>query len=137
MNKLLKIIFFLFFFSYIFSTTVTNIEPSTVILGENVTFTLTVQDYDLSKNDNYFISEKYEYDLINLKCDKEPIDNLLKCSSFITISEFEYFTNPIKKLYINGYNTGLTITIIKPSNIKILNFKNFKNYYWKNIIFNI
>ena len=46
MNKILKIIFFICIFSYIFSTNVINIEPKTVILGENVEFTLTVEDYN-------------------------------------------------------------------------------------------
>ena len=119
MNKFLKIVFFNCFFSYIFSTTVTNIEPSTVILGENVTFTLTVQNYNLSEYDYFNIREKYEYyGLIRLKCDEEPINNLLKCSSLITFSEIK--TNLIKNLFINNEDTGLTVTIIKPTNIKFL-----------------
>ena len=139
MNKFLKLIFFNCFFLYIFSTTVTKIEPSSVILGENVTFTLTVQDYNLSKSVYFYIGEENEYEDIKLECDEEPIDNLLKCSSLITFSKIEYFSNLIKKLYVNNYDTCLTVTIIKPTNIKFLNFniyinnKNYNNIY----IFNI
>ncbi len=135
MNKFLKIVFFNCFFSYIFSTTVTNIEPSTVILGENVTFTLTVQNYNLSEYDYFNIREKYEYyGLIRLKCDEEPINNLLKCSSLITFSEIK--TNLIKNLFIKNEDTGLTVTIIKPTNIKFLNidYDYYVNNYYSYII---
>ncbi len=129
MNRFLKIVFFNCFFSYIFSLTVTNIEPSSVILGEFVNFTLIVQDYDSSKNNYFYIHEKYEYDLIQLNCNHKLNDNLIKCSSFIIFSEIEYFTNPIKKLYVNDNDTGLTVTIIKPTNIKFLNFNFYENHY--------
>ena len=72
MNKFQNLIFFSCLFSYIFSITVSKIEPSSVTFGEDATFILTVQDYDSS--DNYFYL-KNANDKHNIILDCSPLIN--------------------------------------------------------------
>ena len=56
MNKFQKIILLCLLFTFVFSIKVTKIEPTTVTYGENVDFTLTVQDYDPSKDYSFYLT---------------------------------------------------------------------------------
>ena len=56
MNKFQKIILLFYLFSYAFSLKVTKIEPSTVTFGDKVEFTLTVQDYDSTNSNRFYLA---------------------------------------------------------------------------------
>ena len=56
MNKFQRTFILCCLFSYAFSLKVTKIEPTTVTYGENVDFTLTVQDYDPSKDYSFYLT---------------------------------------------------------------------------------
>ena len=131
MYKLLKIIFFGFLFSYVFSVTVTNIESTNAILGENSTFILTVQDYDLSLNDYFTLGDYYENSLIFLDCEQIN-DTTLNCEANLNINDLQNLNNLTKTLYVNRESTNLTVTINKPSTLKLLYFPEIKfNSYFE------
>ena len=129
MDELLKKIFFIFIFSYVFSTNVTNIEPTNVILGENVEFTLTVEDY--TSYYNYFsLGDDNNNSQIYFRCPSSH-DYSLTCNANITFNYEKDLNNLTKILYVNDIRTNLTITINLPSSLKILEFYNYRNksYY--------
>lgn len=123
------IIFFICLFSYIYSTLKVNkIEPSTVIFSEDVEFNLTVQDYDSSNNYNITIGVDFNPSLIEItNCILR--DSLLTCESYIFFSDKIFLNDFPKYLYINNVNTGLSISIEKPTIIKLLKFENYEKYY--------
>lgn len=116
MNKIQKIIFFISL-SCIFSLKVTNIEPNTATLGEDVTFTLTVQDYDSSNYYDFTIGD--DFNKIYMSCNRN--DASVSCNARIQLNKNSL--NDLKKtLYVNGVSTGLTVTINKPTTLKLLDF---------------
>ena len=129
MNKFQNLIFFSCLFSYIFSITVSKIEPSSVTFGEDATFILTVQDYDSS--DNYFyLKNANDEDYIILDC--SPLINTydkLSCSADIKIYYKEELNFLIKTLYVNDIRTKLTVTLEKPKTLKLLNFNDDDEFY--------
>ena len=56
MNKFQRTFILCCLFSYAFSLKVTKIEPTTVTYGENVDFTLIVQDYEPSKDYSFYLT---------------------------------------------------------------------------------
>jgi hypothetical protein len=78
MNKYLKIIFLTFLFSCVFSITFIKIEPNSVTLGDEVEFTLTVNDYDSE------VLYVYLSNYINLYLKKQN-DGLYKSNNATTI----------------------------------------------------
>ena len=126
MNKLYKIIFFICIFSYIFSQTkIINIESSNVILGEKATFNLTVQNYYGFLVHRFYLGDNANKDQITLKC-KEINDTFLTCEADLNINKLEYLINLTKNLYtFDKIDTGTTITINKPSTLKIISFYNY------------
>ena len=129
MNKFQNLIFFNCLFSYIFSITVTNIEPSIVTFGGEVAFALTVQDYDSSDND-FYLENEYDDSYFKLYC--SPLINsynILNCSANIKIHHKEKLNYPIKTLYVNKIKTNLTVTIEKPKTLKLLNFNDYGHFY--------
>ena len=113
MKIFLKIIFFVCFYSYIFSFKVTKIETPNATLGEDATFILTVEDYNLSNYYDFTLGDYYDNSLILMDC--EPInDTSLKCDANLNINDLQNLKNLTKTLYINGNRTDLTVTINKP-----------------------
>ena len=126
MNQIHKLIIFIFLFSYIFSFTVTKIEPKSAILGENFECYITVKDFDDdSYNPNFFELKNYD-NYMYLPCQNQN-NGLYKCNGNI---KENYLYNLTLTLYVNGINTGLTVDIKIPSEIKLLNFygESFYNY---------
>ena len=129
MNKLLKKILFICTFSYIFSIKVTNIEPTNVILGENVEFALTVEDYT-SDHNHFHLGDDNDNNKIYIYCLSNN-DYILICKANITFFYEKYSNNLTKNLYVNNIRTDLTITINLPSSLKILEMdrNSNKSYY--------
>ena len=126
MYKILKITFFISLFSNIFSLTkIKKIEPTTVALGDNVNFTLTVEDYDSSDHFSLF---NFYYSTIDLECETKD-DSSLNCNADIIIYNTKYYDNSIIILFVNGQSTDLNVTIIPPSSVKLLNFYYNVNFY--------
>ena len=50
-------IFFVVLFSFIFSTTVTKIEPTNIRIGDDLIFNLTVEDYDSSISHDFYFND--------------------------------------------------------------------------------
>ena len=126
MYKILKITFFISLFSNIFSLTkIKKIEPTTVALGDNVNFTLTVEDYDSSDHFSLF---NFYYSIIDLECETKD-DSSLNCNADIIIYNTKYYDNSIIILFVNGQSTDLNVTIIPPSSVKLLNFYYNVNFY--------
>ena len=119
-------IFFICLFSYILSLTVTKIEPTTVTLGEEVTFTLTVEDYDSSSS--IYLGDIYYKNQIYMSCTSQS-ETSLTCSSMIYLLNQRYLNNLSKSLYVNGEKTDFTVSVNIPSSIKLINFEK-NNYYY-------
>ena len=110
MKIFLKIIFFVYFYSYIFSFKVTKIETPNATLGEDATFILTVEDYNLSNYYDFTLGDYYDNSLILMDC--EPTnDTSLKCDANLNINDLQNLKNLTKTLYINGEKTDLTVSI--------------------------
>ena len=130
MNKFQKIILLFCLFSYIFSMKVTKIEPSTVTLGEIVEFTLTVQDYDTSKDYYFYLSNVVDYSEIFLSCSSSSeTSTTLKCNANIKLYEKEDLNNLTKILISNDEITNLTVKIEKPKTLKLLHFSDEQYFY--------
>ena len=131
MNKLLKMIFFICIFSYVFSIVeVTNIESSNVILGEKATFNLTVQNYYYSLFNTFYLGDNDIKDQISLSCNLINY-TFLKCEADLNINKLEYLKNLTKILYtIDKVDTNKTVTINKPSILKLNDFKKSYNKYY-------
>ena len=127
MNKFLKIAFFICV-SYIFSLKVTKIKPTTVSLGEYVSFILTDKDKDQNYRDfNFGLGDKREK--IKLNCNKKSYsnENELTCSTYITFSKNSLYDLK-KNLYINNIKTNLTVTIKMPSSLKLVKTEEIECY---------
>ena len=123
------ILFFGYFFTYILSsnTKVTKIEPtSDLILGEEATFILTVQDYD--SDDYFYLGDELDNLQIYLDCDQKN-DNQLTCDADLNLNDLENLKNLTKTLYVEGKSTNLTITINEPKTLKLLYFENREDIY--------
>ena len=131
MNKLFKMIFFICIFSYVFSIVeVTNIESSNVILGEKAKFNLTVQNYYYSLFNTFYLGDNDIKDQISLSCNLIN-DTFLKCEADLNINKLEYLKNLTKILYtIDKVDTNKTVTINKPSILKLNDFKKSYNKYY-------
>ena len=120
------IIFFGYFFIYILSTKVTKIEStSELILGEKVTFILTVQEYDY--NDAICLGDEIYICHIILEDCVQINDNILTCDAYLYLDlDLGGLT---KTLYVKRISTNLTVTINKPKILKLLDFYNYSDYY--------
>ena len=121
MNKFQKIFLLCCLFSYVFSLKVTNIEPKTVTLGESVEFNLTVQDYDSTKYNRFYLSNDGDESENGLSCSSST-STTLNCTAKIRLYDKEELNNPTKTLFLNHENTNLTVTIEKPKTLKLLYF---------------
>ena len=124
MNKFQKIILLCCLFSYAFSLKVTNIEPSTVTLGEErVNFTLTVQDYDSTKSYRFYLANDGDKSKIELYFSTSSgSSTTLKYTADIRLYDKEDLNNLKKTLFLDNENTNLTVTIEKPKTLKLLDF---------------
>ncbi len=124
------ILFFGYIFSYILSKQnikVTKIEStSEIILGEEVTFILTVQDYN--SNYYYYLRDTINNNQIYLDCVRKN-DNQLICDADLNLNDLEDLKNLTKTLYVNEESTGLTVIINKPQTLKLLYFTEGRDYY--------
>lgn len=128
MNQIYKLIIFIFLFFYIFSITVTKIEPTSAILVEKFECNITVKDFDDDSYIRTFTLENYYYNKIYLSCQNQN-NGFYKC--YNSTIDFDNLYNLTLTLYVNYLiNTGLTVDIILPSEIKLLNFygESFYNY---------
>ncbi len=130
MNKFQKIFLLCCLFSYVFSLKVTNIVPKTVTLGENVNFTLTVQDLDPTQSYYYFyLRNGFDDEGIRFSCPpSSESSTTLKCNVNIRLDYKEDLNNLTKTLFLNGENTNLTVTIEKPKTLELLNFNGGQFY---------
>ena len=124
MNKYLKIIFLTFLFSCVFSITFIKIEPNSVTLGDEVEFTLTVNDYDSE------VLYVYLSNYINLYLKKQN-DGLYKSNNATTIQfhNIKSLNNFTTNIYYKGNKTDLTVDIKIPTEIKLLYFSNNSIFY--------
>ena len=121
MNKFQKIFLLCCLFSYVFSLKVTNIEPKTATLGKSVEFNLTVQDYDSTKYNRFYLSNDGDETRNDLSCSSST-STTLKCTADIYFENKEDLNNLTKTLFLNHENTNLAVTIEKPINLKLLKF---------------
>ena len=130
MNKIQKIFLLCCLFSYVFSLKVTNIVPKTVTLGENVNFTLTVQDLDPTQSYYYFyLRNGFDDEGIRFSClSSSESSTTLKCNVNIRLYNKEELNNLTKTLFLDGENTNLAVTIEKPKTLKLLEFYG-REYY--------
>ena len=134
MKNLKKIIFFVVLFSFIFSITVTKIEPTNITIGDDLIFNLTVEDYDSSISHDFYFNDFRNVET-ELNC--TPTNStILNCK----IEEILYtdFVNELEKiLYINGIKTNLKVNFKIPRNLKLLDFDNntICNIFEKCLIF--
>ena len=130
MNKFQKIILLCCLFSYAFSLKVTNIEPSTVTLGEeNVNFTLTVQDYDSTKSYKFYLANDGDKSKIDLYFSTSSgSSTTLKYTADIRLYYKEDLNNLTKTLFLDNEITNLAVTIEKPKTLKLIDFEEQKFY---------
>ena len=120
MKNLKKIIFFVVLFSFIFSTTVTKIEPTNIRIGDDLIFNLTVEDYDSSISHDFYLSDAHSETELN--CTPTNSTTLNCVIEEILYRNFVYDYEKI--LYINGINTNLKVKFNRPPNLKLLDFDN-------------
>ena len=121
MNKFQKIFLLCCLFSYAFSLKVTNIEPSTATIGERVDFTLTVEDYNSSESNSFYLTNDGDRSNFYLSCLSES-STKLKCNSYIYIENKEDLNNLTKTLFLDNEITNLGVTFKKPESLELLSF---------------
>jgi len=127
MNKFQKIFLLCCLFSYAFSLKVTNIEPSTATIGERVDFTLTVEDYNSSESNSFYLTNDGDRSNFYLSCLSES-STKLKCNSYIYIENKEDLNNLTKTLFLDNEITNLGVTFKKPESLELLYFSS-RTYY--------
>jgi len=127
MNKFRTILFFECLLSYILSVKITEINSTNAILGENATFILTVQDYNPDFLEIFSLRDEKGME-IYLNC-KSTNNTSLTCDANLKINNLKSINNLTKTLYVNEESTGLTVTINKPTTLKVLDFYFYYEIY--------
>jgi hypothetical protein len=101
-----------------------------VTLGDNVNFTLTVEDLDPTQSYYYFyLRNGFDDEGIRFSClSSSESSTTLKCNVNIRLYNKVELNNLTKTLFLDGENTNLAVTIEKPKTLKLLKFDK-ESYY--------
>ncbi len=104
-----------------FSIIFNSITPNEITQGENESFTISITtDSESINKSEFYIGDEYNRP-IHLECeDYINEDETITCNNFINFKYSFYLHNFNKKLFYNGTDTNLSISIKLPDRLKLL-----------------
>ena len=104
-----------------FSIIFNSITPNEITQGENESFTISITtDSESINKSEFYIGDEYNRP-IHLNCeDYINEDETITCNNFINFKYSFYLYNFNKKLFYNGTDTNLSISIKLPDRLKLL-----------------